>query len=93
MKRGGDQPVRSHCTRLSLSSPNTAHYKPRQLPVESQQGPQALSLEIHQDYVANPCGAWYQFCKFYLPDHARYSYLLNLPEDQDIAKAIEVAGG
>ncbi|NJN47546.1 MAG: SAM-dependent DNA methyltransferase, partial [Candidatus Competibacteraceae bacterium] len=30
-------------------------------------------------------------CGFYLPDHARYSYLLNLPEDQDIAKAIEKA--
>jgi len=30
-------------------------------------------------------------CGFYLPDHARYSYLLDLPEDQDIAKAIEAA--
>lgn len=30
-------------------------------------------------------------CGFYLPDHARYSYLLNLPENQDIAKAIEKA--
>ncbi len=30
-------------------------------------------------------------CGFYLPEHARYSYLLNLPEDQDIAKAIEQA--
>lgn len=30
-------------------------------------------------------------CGFYLPEHARYSYLLNLPEDQDIAKAIEAA--
>ena len=30
-------------------------------------------------------------CGFYLPDHARYSYLLNLPEDHDIAKAIEKA--
>ena len=30
-------------------------------------------------------------CGFYLPDHARYSYLLNLPESQDIAKAIESA--
>jgi type I restriction enzyme M protein len=30
-------------------------------------------------------------CGFYLPDHARYSYLLNLPESQDIAKAIETA--
>jgi type I restriction enzyme M protein len=30
-------------------------------------------------------------CGFYLPVHARYSYLLNLPEDQDIAKAIETA--
>ncbi len=30
-------------------------------------------------------------CGFYLPEHARYSYLLDLPEDQDIAKAIEKA--
>ena len=30
-------------------------------------------------------------CGFYLPDQARYSYLLNLPESQDIAKAIETA--
>ncbi|RLA52957.1 MAG: N-6 DNA methylase [Gammaproteobacteria bacterium] len=30
-------------------------------------------------------------CGFYLPEHARYSNLLNLPEDQDIAKAIEKA--
>lgn len=30
-------------------------------------------------------------CGFYLPEHARYSYLLNLPENQDIAKAIETA--
>ena len=30
-------------------------------------------------------------CGFYLPDHARYSHLLHLPEDQDIAKAIETA--
>ena len=30
-------------------------------------------------------------CGFYLPAHARYSYLLNLPEDQDIARALEQA--
>ncbi|NOZ09513.1 MAG: SAM-dependent DNA methyltransferase [Gammaproteobacteria bacterium] len=30
-------------------------------------------------------------CGFYLPDHARYRYLLDLPEDQDIAKALEAA--
>ena len=30
-------------------------------------------------------------CGFYLPDHARYKYLLELPEDQDIAKAIKEA--
>ena len=30
-------------------------------------------------------------CGFYLPDHARYSYLLGLPEDQCIAKALEQA--
>jgi type I restriction enzyme M protein len=26
-------------------------------------------------------------CGFYLPDHARYDYLLNLPEEKNIAKA------
>lgn len=30
-------------------------------------------------------------CGFYLPDNARYSYLLNLPEKVDIAEAIENA--
>ena len=30
-------------------------------------------------------------CGFYLPPFARYDYLLNLPEDRDIAKAIEAA--
>ena len=30
-------------------------------------------------------------CGFYLPDHARYDYLLNLPEEQDIDKAIKKA--
>lgn len=30
-------------------------------------------------------------CGFYLPDHARYEYLIKLSEDQDIAKAIESA--
>ena len=30
-------------------------------------------------------------CGFYLPDHARYDYLLNLPEKVDIAKAIKKA--
>jgi type I restriction enzyme M protein len=30
-------------------------------------------------------------CGFYLPEHARYDYLLNLPDDQDIAKAIKEA--
>src|SRR5207249_2020377 len=30
-------------------------------------------------------------CGFYLPDHARYEYLLNLPEKVDIAKAIKKA--
>jgi type I restriction enzyme M protein len=29
-------------------------------------------------------------CGFYLPDHARYNYLLNLPEE-DIAKALKKA--
>jgi type I restriction enzyme M protein len=31
-------------------------------------------------------------CGFYLPDHARYDYLLNLPEEQDIDKAIKKEG-
>jgi len=30
-------------------------------------------------------------CGFYLPDHARYDYLLNLPENKDIAKALKEA--
>jgi type I restriction enzyme M protein len=30
-------------------------------------------------------------CGFYLPDHARYDYLLKLPESKDIAKAIKNA--
>lgn len=30
-------------------------------------------------------------CGFYLPDHARYGYLLNLPEEKDIAKALKEA--
>ena len=30
-------------------------------------------------------------CGFYLPDHARYDYLLNLPEEKDIPKAIKKA--
>ncbi len=30
-------------------------------------------------------------CGFYLPDHARYDYLLHLPDKEDIAKAIKKA--
>ncbi|MFY9554936.1 MAG: class I SAM-dependent DNA methyltransferase, partial [Blastocatellia bacterium] len=30
-------------------------------------------------------------CGFYLPDHARYDYLLNLPEEQNIAKKLKEA--
>jgi type I restriction enzyme M protein len=30
-------------------------------------------------------------CGFYLPDHARYDYLLRLPENKDIAKALKKA--
>ena len=30
-------------------------------------------------------------CGFYLPDHARYDYLLSLPEEKDIAKALKEA--
>jgi type I restriction enzyme M protein len=30
-------------------------------------------------------------CGFYLPDHARYDYLLKMPEEKDIAKAIKKA--
>ena len=30
-------------------------------------------------------------CGFYLPDEARYDHLLNLPEEQDVVKAIKEA--
>ena len=30
-------------------------------------------------------------CGFYLPDHARYDYLLNLPEKENVAKRIKEA--
>ncbi len=30
-------------------------------------------------------------CGFYLPDHARYEHLLNLPEEKNIAKALKEA--
>lgn len=30
-------------------------------------------------------------CGFYLPDHSRYDYLLNLPEQEDVAKKIKQA--
>jgi len=30
-------------------------------------------------------------CGFYLPDHERYDYLLNLPEEKDIAKGLKAA--
>jgi type I restriction enzyme M protein len=30
-------------------------------------------------------------CGFYLPDHARYDYLLHLPEQEDMAKSIKEA--
>jgi type I restriction enzyme M protein len=30
-------------------------------------------------------------CGFYLPDHARYDHLLNLPDEKDIAKALKEA--
>ena len=30
-------------------------------------------------------------CGFYLPDHARYDYLLNLPEEKEIDQAIKKA--
>jgi type I restriction enzyme M protein len=42
-----------------------------------------LEKPLHEIAVAK--------CGFYLPENARYSYLLNLPEDHDIAKAIEAA--
>jgi len=32
-----------------------------------------------------------EICGFYLPDHARYDYLLKLPEEQDIDQAIKKA--
>jgi type I restriction enzyme M protein len=42
-----------------------------------------LEKPLHEIAVAR--------CGFYLPEHARYRYLLNLPEKADIAKAIEAA--
>lgn len=30
-------------------------------------------------------------CGFYIPEHARYDYLLNLPEKEDMARAIKKA--
>ena len=30
-------------------------------------------------------------CGFYLPDHARYEHLLNLPDEKNIAKALKEA--
>lgn len=30
-------------------------------------------------------------CGFYLPDHARYDYLLNLPDEKDVANALKEA--
>ncbi|MCV3216039.1 type I restriction-modification system subunit M N-terminal domain-containing protein [Plectonema radiosum NIES-515] len=30
-------------------------------------------------------------CGFYLPEHARYDYLLRLPEKEDIAQALKAA--
>jgi len=42
-----------------------------------------LEKPLHEIAVAK--------CGFFLPEHARYSTLLNLPESQDIAKAIEEA--
>lgn len=32
-----------------------------------------------------------QHCDFYLPDYARYQHLLNLPEKEDIARALQKA--
>ena len=32
-----------------------------------------------------------KLCGFYLPDHARYDYLLTLPEEEDIAQALKDA--
>lgn len=42
-----------------------------------------LEKPLHEIAVAR--------CGFYLPEHARYRYLLDLPEKADIAKAIEAA--
>jgi type I restriction enzyme M protein len=42
-----------------------------------------LEKPLHEIAVAK--------CGFYLPEHARYSYLLNLPEKANIAKAIKAA--
>lgn len=37
------------------------------------------------------CDIAIEKCGFYLPDHARYDHLLNLPEAKDIAKALKEA--
>lgn len=55
--------------------------------------------EIQQEYEKRKGGRTEQpiadialkKCGFYLPDHARYDYLLNLPEEEDIAKALKEA--
>jgi type I restriction enzyme M protein len=55
--------------------------------------------EIHEEYIklkgtrrGKPINeVAIEKCGLYLPDHARYDYLLNLPEEKDIDKAIKDA--
>ena len=65
-----------------------ADNKYRQYETEIQQEYEALKgtrreKEIHKIALEK--------CGFYLPDHARYNYLLNLPDEKDIDKAIKAA--
>ena len=53
-----------------------------QAELEAQQG-QRRQREVHEIAIEK--------CGFYLPAHARYDYLLNLPESEDGAKAIQAA--
>jgi len=65
-----------------------ADNKYRQYAAEIQQEYEALKGTRREKAIAEIA---IEKCGFYLPDHARYNYLLNLPEEEDIAKAIKAA--
>ncbi|WP_414756278.1 type I restriction-modification system subunit M [Anabaena sp. CCY 9910] len=65
-----------------------ADNKYRQYAAEIQQEYEALKGTRREKAIAEIA---IEKCGFYLPDHARYNYLLNLPEQEDIAKAIKAA--